>query len=66
MKFIIRYSFWIVSTFFILNIFCVLLLKVHIDNDLIIKVIDYLFWYSFGFFSGFSIVRKILSMHNNE
>lgn len=66
MKFIIKYSYYIVSAFFVLNIFCVLLLKKHVNSELIIKIIDYLFWYSFGLFSGFSIVRKILLMHNDK
>ena len=53
-KILYKYSYQLLCLFFIIELFLVLLIKVHIKNELWKMIIDYSFWFSFGLLSGFS------------
>ena len=51
----------IVSITLVLVLFVEAFLREKIINLLLIKIIDYFFWFVFGFFSAFFILRRLIN-----
>ena len=66
MKVIIRYSYYIVIFLFCLSLLLVVFLKEYLSSEIAKSVIDYFFWYTFGLFSGFSAVKRILQYNQRN
>ena len=65
MKTIMYYSYYIATILFLASFILVLLIKPHINSAVTKVIIDYFFWYFFGVFSGFTIVKWIMK-HGNK
>ena len=68
MKFIMKYYFKFIYWLFIIGLFLVVFVRDSIDNELIVLIINYYFWYSFGLVSGVflsNIIRKSYNKSNN-
>lgn len=64
MKLLLKYSYYIISILFLIGLVLVVLVRVHINNEFYIMVINYYFWYSFGLFSGGFLARIINENYN--
>lgn len=66
MIYIFNKIYGIVSILFVLMIFSQTFLVEHIKNPLLIKAFDYGFWYAFGAFSAFFVLRRTNKDHKND
>ena len=56
----------IISITFVLLMLTEAIIKEKIESQLLIKIIDYSFWYVFGLFSAFFILRRIIKEKDNK
>ncbi len=56
----IKYSYYIISTFFIIGLVLVVFVRQQIEDEIFIRLIDYYFWYVFGLFSGIILAKVII------
>jgi len=68
-KFIVKYSFKIIYWLFIIGLYLVVFVRDSIDNESLILIINYYFWYIFGMASGVyfsSLIKKYYDKSNNR
>ena len=51
-KFLLKYLFVIIYWLFVISVLLVVFVRDSIESELVILIINYLFWYSFGLSSG--------------
>ncbi len=59
-KFLLKNSFYITSGLFLIGLILVVVVRHFLNNDLIIMIINYYFWYSFGLFTGMFLARIVI------
>jgi len=59
-RLLITYSYHIVSFLFLLGLTLVVFVKQYIENEILVMIINYFFWYSSGLFSGVFLARIII------
>lgn len=62
-RLLIKYSYHIISFLFLLGLTLVVFVRQYIENEIIVLIINYFFWYSFGLFSGVFLARIIIENH---
>ncbi len=62
-KTLLKYSYHIISVLFIIGLFLVVFVRQHVENEYLIAVINYYFWYCFGLFSGVLLARVIIEKY---
>ncbi|MDD4972224.1 MAG: hypothetical protein PHT07_22580 [Paludibacter sp.] len=63
-KFLLKNSFKFIYWSFILALCLVVFIRNYIDDKLIVVIINYYFWYSFGLASGVFVSGKIIEKYN--
>ena len=64
--FICMYSYWFVSIIFVSLLATIVIVDKEAINEHLVEFIYYSFWYSFGLFSGFLIIKYILKYLNKH
>ena len=59
-KFLLKYSYQIISYLFLLAILLVVFGRERTENEFYIMLINYYFWYIFGLFTGIYLARIII------
>jgi len=64
---IYRNSYRIISILFLIGLLLVVFVREHINNELLIAIINYYFWYSSGLLSGSFLIRRLwIAQSKNE
>ncbi len=61
-----KYTYYSICAFFIIELFAALALRDHVKNELILLIINYGFWFSFGLLFGFSVSSYIIRFQNKN